>query len=624
MCGLAGIIRFDNKSVDIDEMNAMLNRLSHRGKDHSQIVSGSTHFLPDCPLSRKANVSLGHRRLSIIDLSESAAQPMAFDDGMFWLVFNGEIYNYIELRDELKQLGHRFATESDTEVILVAYKQWGTECVVHFNGMFALALWDEAKQRLFCARDHLGIKPFYYFKTAEFVAFASESQALRRFHGNRLDSVALASYLLCSYVPSGFSIFKGVKKLLPGHLMIIDPSGKVEGRRYWRINKTGSIEDTPIARKELERLLESAVKRQVRSDVPVGALLSGGVDSGMVVALASRHIKHLHTYSIGFAGHTVNELLAASEVANHYHTHHHQRELSCSESIRYLDLALKNLSEPIADPAIIPSYVLSEMAAGDGVKVLLSGTGGDEIFGGYERYAGGGTLLRRLFSHIPIRVRQMVGGALSKSNKFGARLSSPSLDMIFTTAGSFELCSSLVGKQVGMPTLLKELKDANSISVDDGGFLLYKQMGFDMSVYLPDEILYLFDQMTMANTVEGRVPLLDKNLVEMALQFPPQSHVHQGKTKVLFREIAESYLGYEHVWRRKHGFSGPVPLWVNTNVKLFQDIARTVTEIPGLEDFNVTHYLNPSISTILNTKDSFAIFTLYCLRRWYDAQLEDQ
>lgn len=624
MCGIAGIIRFDNKPVDIDEMNAILNRLAHRGKDHCQIINISTQPLPNSPLSSKANVVLGHRRLSIIDLSESASQPMAYDDGALWLVFNGEIYNYVELREELKQLGHRFTTQSDTEVILVAYKQWGDECVVHLNGMFAFALWDEAQRKLFCARDHLGVKPFYYFQTSEFIVFASESKALRGFHGNRLDSVGLASYLLSSYVPSGFSIFKGVTKLLPAHLMIIEPSGKVEQRRYWRINKTGTIKDTPIARKELEGLLEMAVRRQIRSDVPVGALLSGGVDSGMVVALASKHVKHLHTYSIGFAGHTVNELPAAAEVANHYRTNHHQRELSDKEAISYLDLALKNLSEPIADPAIIPSYVLSEMAAADGVKVLLSGTGGDEIFGGYERYAGGGTLMRSLFNRIPMKARKSIGRVLPRSSKLGARLSNPLLDMVFTTAGSFELCSALLGKQDSMRVFLTKLEDSIPASLADGGPLLYKQMGFDMSVYLPDEILCLFDQMTMANTVEGRVPLLDVILVEMAVQFPPKSHVHQGKTKILFREIAESYLGYEHVWRKKHGFSGPVPLWVNNNLKLFQDTARSVTDIPGLEDFDIAKYVNPNQNTVMTTKESFAIFTLYCLRRWYDAQLESQ
>lgn len=624
MCGIAGIIRFDNKPIDIDEMDAMLSKLVHRGKDHCQVVMGSSDSSSNSQLSRKANVALGHRRLSIIDLSEAASQPMEYDDGMLWLIFNGEIYNYVELRDELIALGHKFRTRSDTEVILVAYKQWGDECVEHLNGMFAFALWDEFRQRLFCARDHLGIKPFYFYQTTEFIAFASESKSLQKFHGNKLNPDGLASYLLSSYVPSEFSIFKGVAKLLPAHMMIIEPSGRVEQRRYWRIKKAAGIEDTPSTRQQLEDLLEQAVRRQIRSDVPVGALLSGGVDSGIVVALASKQVDHLHTYSVGFEGHTVNELPAALAVADNYHTNHHQREIADKEAMKYLDIALKNLSEPIADPAIIPSYVLSEMAAGDGVKVLLSGTGGDEIFGGYDRYVGGATLQRRLFSGIPENIRKLAGSAFPASSKLGARLRNPSLDMMFTTAGNFELCSNLLGKQAGMGSFLARLANSIPLSLEDRGHLLYKQMGFDMSVYLPDEILFLFDQMTMANTVEGRVPLLDLDLVEMAIQFPPTSHVNSGRTKVLFRDIAESYLGYEHVWRKKHGFSGPVPLWVNRNLKLFLDTARSVTDIPGLENFDTAKYLRQNEKMEMNSRESFAVFTLYCLRRWYDYQLESE
>jgi asparagine synthase (glutamine-hydrolysing) len=624
MCGIAGMIRFDKLPVDIEEISSVLCRLAHRGKDHHQIVRGSALSLPNSVLSRTAEVALGHRRLSIIDLSESASQPMAYHNGKFWLVFNGEIYNYVELRDELEQFGNRFTTQSDTEVILAAYVQWGDECVAHLNGMFAFALWDDSRQRLLCARDHLGVKPFYYFQTDKFIVFASESKALSNFHANRLNQNGLASYLLSSYVPATCSIFEGVSKLLPGHLLIIESSGQIQQRRYWQIKDVANIDDTPEARRELLRLLEIAVKRQIRSDVPVGALLSGGVDSGMIVALASKHVSNLHTYSIGFVGQTVNELPAAAAVAHRYHTDHHQCELSDKEAISYLDIAIKNLSEPIADPSIIPSYVLSEMAASDGVKVLLSGTGGDEIFGGYERYAGGGTLLRRVLGRIPVSVRSWAGYALPRSSKLGARLSNPLMDMMFTTGGSFNLCSALLGKKDRLSVFLKELANSFPVSLPAGGSLLYKQMGFDMSVYLPDEILYLFDQMTMANTVEGRVPLLDVELVEMAVKFPALSHVQLGETKVLFREMAEPYLGWEHVWRKKNGFSGPVPVWINRNLQQFIDVAKTVTSIPGLETFNIDQIIISGRQTVVSTKDSFEIFSLYCLRKWYDAQIESQ
>jgi asparagine synthase (glutamine-hydrolysing) len=437
-----------------------------------------------------------------------------------------------------------------------------------------------------------------------------------------LNRDGLAAYFLSSYIPADLSIFDGVRKLLPAHTMVVEPCGNVEHRRYWRIEKTNEIDDSHSARKKLEELLEQAVKRQIRSDVPVGALLSGGVDSGMVVALASRHVDQLRTYSVGFDGHVVNELPAACAVAERFHTNHHEREVGDKEAIRYLDIALGNLSEPIADPAIIPSYILSEMAAQHGVKVLLSGTGGDEVFGGYDRYVGGATLKRRILSGVPESIRKLAGSLLPVSSKLGARLRNSRLDMMFTTAGSFELCSALLGGSAETGAFLAKLSESIPNSLEDGGHLLYKQMSFDLSVYLPDEILFLFDQMTMANTVEGRVPLIDVDLVEMAVRFPPTSHVNSGRTKVLFRDIAETHLGHEHVWRKKHGFSGPVPLWVNRNLKHFLDTARSITDIPGLENFNVSQYLPRGSKGELSSKAAFEIFTLYCLRRWYDAQLE--
>jgi len=613
MCGIAGIIRFDENKINRDIMDIMLQKISHRGKDHSGIVS----------VSSKANIELGHRRLSIIDLSDVAVQPMPYGDESLWLIFNGEIYNYIELRAQLLELGYNFRTESDTEVILVAYKHWGDKCVEHLNGMFAFALWDEINQRLFCARDQLGIKPFYFYQTDKFFAFASESRALEPFHCNKLDADGLAAYLLSSYVPVEFSIFDGVKKLLPAHTLIVEPSGRSECKKYWRIAKVSEYSDSSSTL-EVTALLEQAVMRQIRSDVPVGALLSGGVDSGMIVALASKHIDNMHTYSVGFEGAGINELDSAAAVANKYGTFHHQKTLDDKNAIQYLDLALKNLSEPIADPAIIPSYVLSEMAAKDGVKVLLSGTGGDEIFGGYDRYAGGKTYKRRLLNAVPNKVKQFIGRVLPISTKLGALLRNPSLDMMFTTNGCFELFSNIMTGQKMAEEFLSKISHSIPSTVNDRGHLLYKQMNFDVSVYMPDGILFLFDQMTMANTVEGRVPLLDVDLVEKAFMFPPSSHVNAGRTKVLFRNIAEKYLGHKHVWQQKHGFSGPVPYWINKNTQHFSDSIRYINDIPGLESLDIGKYLMLLKKNELNTVDSFAVFTLYCLRKWYDSQVGEK
>jgi asparagine synthase (glutamine-hydrolysing) len=614
MCGIAGILRFDGRPVEPLELSGMLDRLAHRGQDHCDMVLGSSG-----PLSRKADIALGHRRLSIIDLSDHASQPMAYQDGRLWLTFNGEIYNYLELREELRACGYRFRTDSDTEVILAAYSKWGDACVERLNGMFAFALWDEERERLFCARDHLGIKPFYYFQTRGFIAFASESKALQQFHANALDPDALASYLLGLYVPAGWSIFNGVAKLLPGHVMIVEPSGRIEQRRYWRISQVADREDTPATRQALEERLKCAVARQLRSDVPVGALLSGGVDSGMVVALATAQGAQLHTYSIGFEGQAVSELPAAAEIAQSCKTVHHAALISARESIGYLDTSLAHLSEPIADPAIVPSYLLSAMAAADGVKVLLSGTGGDEIFGGYERYAGNANFRRRLLTCAPEWMRMAAGRMLPAHSKLGARLRNTSFDMLFNTGGDFGLCAALQGDDRRLGAFLDRL--ANAIpepAAADRLPLLYKQMGFDMNVYLPDEILLLFDQMTMAHTIEGRVPLLDVDVVEAAFRFPPGSHASNHKTKRLFREIAAGYLGTSHVWRKKQGFAGPVPWWVRENLKLFRDVAMSTRDIPGLQAV-APELLNLCKGNAAPThREANAMFTLYCLRRWYD------
>jgi asparagine synthase (glutamine-hydrolysing) len=623
MCGIAGIIRFDRQPVALETASTMLTDLAHRGRDHSEMVWGSgSASVSDRKLSRRAEVVLGHRRLSVIDLSESASQPMSTPDGLHWIVFNGEIYNYIELRTELRSLGHEFRTDSDTEVILMAYRQWGEACTRRLNGMFAYALWDEPRQRLVCSRDPLGIKPFYFYRTPGFLAFASESKALRSFHRNELNPDGIAAYLLSLYLPADWSIFKGVSKLLPAHTMVIEPSGEIATRRYWQLSRVGDLPDTPADRTRLEELLEAAVTRQLRSDVPVGALLSAGVDSGMVVALAARHHQGLHTYSIAFEGHPVNELPPAAAVAERHHTVHHTALISDQVALQYLESSISRLTEPIADPSIVPSYILSEMAASDGVKVLLSGTGGDEIFGGYQRYAGGASFQRTLLSHTHESLRAGIGALLPGTSKLGSRLKNPYFDMLFNTGGSFELCASLLPDADSMGAFLDRLGAAFPRAAAGPLPLLYKQMSFDLSVYLPEEILFLFDQMSMAHTVEGRVPLLDIEVVEHAFRFPATSHVSDGKTKILFRQLAEPRLGTEHVWRKKHGFSGPVPWWVNRNLPRFRETVRSIPEIPGLGSFPIERHLRLNKQGVMGDREADALFILYCLRRWYDHQTE--
>jgi len=615
MCGIAGILRFDGGVVNDDCMRKMLDKLAHRGRDCSGLVS-NLHG----GLSKKANISFGHRRLSIIDLSDSSAQPMSYCQGKLWIVFNGEIYNYLELKQELVSYAYIFQTNSDTEVLLAAYDHWGEACVEHLNGMFSFALWDEEKGKLFCARDELGIKPFYFYQTSSFIVFSSESKALSGFHHNHLNRNSVASYMLSLYIPSDWSVFEGVKQLAPAHIMSVGCSGEVSIKRYWSVKAFADIDDCSSNRNDLMACLEYSVSLQLRSDVPVGALLSGGVDSGIIVALASEKCPDLHTYSVGFDGMPVNELAAAANVAKRYKTQHHECLITDQEAMQALDLSIQCLSEPIADPAIVPSYVLSQMAASNGVKVLLSGSGGDEVFGGYTRYAGGGSWQRTLMSRTPETVRCFLASLLPMS-KMSMRLKNVYLDMMFNTSGDFDLCASVMGSSAQLKKMLESLTASFPIPSSAAHQpLLYKQMIYDKNVYLPNDLLFLFDQMTMAHTIEGRVPLIDKYLVEKSFRFPPESHVLNGRTKKLFRELAEPYLGHEHVWRKKQGFSGPVPCWVNQHQTVFLEAAASVRDIFSLQHMDLSSLLNRAHKEKnICSVDAHALFILYCFRRWYDA-----
>ncbi len=324
MCGIAGIIRFDGRPIDEAFIHGVAEGLAHRGRDSQGVLFGSAVISARGNISRTAEIALAHRRLSIIDLNQESAQPMSYADGGLWIVFNGEIYNYIELREELVHRGHHFRTRSDTEVILASYVEWGEECVKKFNGMFAFALWDEKGQKLFCARDHVGIKPFYFHCGNGFFAFASEAKPLAKGLGKALDSDGVLSYLLCMYVAGNKSMFEGVEKLPPATAMTIGADGVRRIWRYWSLEKFATAVLTPDSDRELTRAIEDAVALQLRSDVPVGVLLSGGVDSTLITAIAAGKISSFHTFTIGYEGMAVDERAHAKNIARRYGTIHHE------------------------------------------------------------------------------------------------------------------------------------------------------------------------------------------------------------------------------------------------------------------------------------------------------------
>jgi asparagine synthase (glutamine-hydrolysing) len=620
MCGIAGILRFDGRPVHREDVSRILNHMQHRGRDNVGIViGGSPNKEKGVVLSQCANIGLAHNRLSIIDLSKAANQPMSYADNKLWISFNGEIYNYIELRQELKGYGYGFHSNSDTEVILAAYHRWGEECLEHFNGMFSFALWDERRGVLFCARDPIGIKPFYYICNNQYFSFASESQALAHIVERELNPDAIAAYLMCMYVPRPWSIFKDIRKLEPGCAMAITLKGVVSKRKYWDIQCFQDNEDTEADRAKLDQTLSDAVNRQLRSDVPVGAFLSGGIDSSMVVALTAGKASEFHTFSVGYEGHYINELPYARKIAQRYGTRHHELILKPGEVMLNLDKALGASSEPIADSAMVPTFMLCQMAAGEGVKVLLNGTGGDEVFGGYERYDAVRSGHKRFTEFLPLGLRSWLGYRLPIGNSlFVTRMRHIGFDLLISTGGSASLSRRMLKDSWQYAGFLERLKNDCFPPIVKGISSVYNKMLFDLRLYLPDELLFLLDQMTMAHTLEGRVPLVDIEVLHESFRFPDTSHVMPGEIKKLLRQIATPYIGNELAMRKKQGFGGPVPLWIEHNLDDILEVVASVGNIPHFDILDIDYYFNKRHRDTLNKSDLFELFQLYCFVRWHE------
>jgi asparagine synthase (glutamine-hydrolysing) len=617
MCGIAGIFNSSSEPIKYEFMKKLLSGVAHRGKDYEGIILGAT----DSSSPAYSGVALGHRRLSIVDLHVSASQPMKAQKNKCWIVFNGEIYNYKNLRQELLSKGRSFNTNSDTEVILEAYAEWGVDCLSKLNGMFSFAIWDDEKEILFCARDPVGIKPFYYSFVKGTFIFCSESQAINRLDPRPLDEYSLFSYLIGMYVIGENSIFQGIKKLLPGHYLIIRSSGDLEISKYWTVNTLIEGIFSKPTLSTLEEVIRESVALQVTSEVPIGALLSGGVDSGLIVSYAAESCTSLHTYSAGFNDPLqLNELPIARRLASRYRTIHHEKIIVTSEIPGILESAISASSEPVADSAIVPSYALSEMAARDGIKILLSGSGGDEIFGGYRRYVGD-SIQRKILLNAPWILRTLGSKIFSKNIKLSSRLRSASLDMLLCTGGSFELAYAFISDEKKFCSYLERLIVEISQQSKGRGGGLYNHMAFDLRFYLPDELLLLLDQVTMASTVEGRVPLLDTKIIELAYALQPRSHATANQTKAFLNKIARNRLDPETFLIKKQGFSGPVQSWVESHKNKFYERIEFMLADPIFSNLKSSGYISEN-NKINSRQRSNEIYSLYTLSIWMDSHVK--
>jgi asparagine synthase (glutamine-hydrolysing) len=581
MCGIAGQGRTDGRAVERSRIDAMCAAQEHRGPDSRGI------FVSE-------NVGLGIQRLRVIDL-DTGDQPIYSEDGSVAVVLNGEIYNFEELRRRLRRNGHRLATKGDTEVIAHLYEEHGTDCVSHLDGMFAFALWDSRRRRLFIARDRVGKKPLFYSFRDGVLSFASELRALLQDDEipQEVDAAALDAFLAFGYIPAPLSIYSAVRKLPPAHFLVFE-GGRLTIERYWRLDygRKRRFEHPDEIDEEILSSLRSAVERRMTADVPVGAFLSGGIDSSAVVAaMAERSPEPVKTFSIGFADEAFNELPRARVVAERFSTDHHELVVE-PDAVALLPKIARHYGEPFGDHSALPCFYLAELAR-EHVTVALNGDGGDESFAGYQRYTS--NLLAARLERIPARLRAAVASAaggvagsrearspIGRARRFASRLPGGPHERYLRQVSVFDveeraaLYTPELRLAISFPhttdVLLEPWRDSS------GADLLDQLLEVDTSNYLPGDLLPKIDIATMAHSLEARSPLLDHHFMQLAASLPPGEKASGTQRKVSLRRALRGRLPDEILDGPKQGFSLPASRWLRADLAPF---AREVLLDPG-------------------------------------------
>jgi asparagine synthase (glutamine-hydrolysing) len=621
MCGICGKLNFDGRPVGETLIRRMEDVLFHRGPNgRGSYVQGP--------------IGLGHRRLSIIDLS-SGDQPMSNEDGSIWIVFNGEIYNFPELTRELQARGHRFKSRSDTEAIVHLYEEYGVDCVKRLRGMFAFALWDGRERRLLLARDRVGKKPLFYRLAADSLAFASEIKAILQDPTvpREMNVQAMHDYLTYQYVPPPATIFKGINKLPPAHTLVWE-QGQVRIERYWDLYYTPKLKlSEEEAGQRLRELLRQAVRMRLMSEVPLGALLSGGIDSSFVVAIMAEMMDQpVKTFSIGFAERDFNELPYARIVAERFATDHHEFIVR-PDALAVLPELIWHCDEPFADSSALPTYYVSKITR-QHVTVALNGDGGDESFAGYLRYLG--FRIVQLYQLLPRPLRERaIGGilaalpSLSVRPGFWHRLARLNEISLAPAAELYAQSITIFNKDrkfaLYSPALQDELRGQNSLDYmfhyfgNDHATELVDQMLYsDIMTYLPGALLVKMDRMTMAHSLEGRSPFLDHELMEFAASLPADFKLRGRTLKYLLKRAGEGILPQEILHRGKQGFGVPLNYWFRGELRDFLQEVFAAPRLVAEGYFNgesLTRILREHIEG--RADHSYRIWTLLCLELWY-------
>lgn len=634
MCGIAGFIDKKNTS-SIDFLKEMTKSLAHRGPDDFG------HFYSNEP---KFQIGLGHRRLSVIDLSEAGKQPMSFQN--FHIVFNGEIYNYREIKEDLFNIGHHFISESDTEVIVHAYAEWGKECLHRFTGMFAIVIYDDIKKELFCARDRAGIKPFFFYNQNNLFLFASELKAFHKhpYFSKELNPEAVAAFIQFGNVPGDLCIFKNASKLKPGHSLTFSiTKSELAVNQYWNVYSAYNQKklDLPFveATKETETVLQTAFNYRMVSDVPVGVFLSGGYDSVCVTALLQKNnSKKIKTFTIQVPDIGLDEAPYAKAIARHLGTEHQEFQCSVEEAKNLISDLPYFYDEPFADSSAIPTMLLCKLARKE-VTVALSADAGDEVFAGYNRYD---YLMKhgKVLNSIPKVVRKSFQELL----QLVPAENLPYLRDRYNFANRYEKLKSLLNDpspENMMFSLSKQFNDnelnqlfVNAVSFPKTAYLskelqpeffspLAFMMAIDYQTYLVDDILQKVDRASMSVGLEAREPFLDHHVIEWSAKLPDSYKYQKGIKKYILKEIVHKYVPKNLMDRPKMGFAIPIEKWLNEDLKNEINYYLSESRIGEQGIFQIKEINNIKLK-FFNGKTEYAqkIWYLLMFQLWYEKWME--
>ncbi len=628
MCGIAGVITFkESENYLKNNLDKAINVLNKRGPDFQS------------SLKVNDNVLFAHARLSIIDVSDAAHQPMQSSCGRYTLVFNGEIFNYKALKKELLNFGEKFETNSDTEVLLKTYIRHKEKCLDKLNGFFAFAIYDSIEKNTFVARDRMGIKPLLFRKTEASFLFASEMKAIMAFDiPKKIDYNSVHEYFRYNYIPSPNSIFEDVKKLEPGHFLKIEDDGSCEIKQYYKIpneemnSKKYHFNNYELAQETLRNELEKSVQLRLVSDVPLGTFLSGGIDSSVITALAAKHKPNLNTFSVGFSDNAYfDETQYANLVAKMHKTNHTVFSLSNKDLYNNLNEILEYIDEPFADSSAIPVYILSKKTR-EKVTVSLSGDGADEMFGGYNKHFADWkirqnglsnkivTSLNPLWETLPKSRNGKFSNIIRQLNRFaeGSKLSDADRYLQWCSISSTNYCKTLLKNKSEKSIIDNRNKKVKSIFTQNGD--LNETLYSDMHQVLVNDMLTKVDSMSMANSLEVRTPFLDHNLVNFAFQLPPKFKVNKSGRKMILKDAFRKDLPEELYVRNKMGFEIPLLEWFRTdlNALIFDDLLEEKFIVSqGVFNFEVIKALKSKLFSN-NPEDVHAqIWALIVFQTWW-------